>query len=101
MGAFDVKLLERMLQSRMFTPIALVLAALLTVGLYATKTETAALRERVASHKQAIADGKLEKNALRAEAQMLETPARIESLAARQLNMRPPPPPPVSETTAP
>lgn len=83
----------RMLHSRAFTPIAILVAMVLMVGLYKTKTEAHAARQRIESTKQSIEADRAELKALKAETQYLESPARVETLSRHVLNMTPEAPP--------
>lgn len=83
----------KMLHSRAFTPIAILVAAVLMVGLYKTKTEAHAARERIERMTLANEASRAELKALRAETQYLESPARVDALSRHLLNMSPPEPP--------
>ncbi len=69
---------------------ALIVVAVLVVGLYKAKTDAADARAHVRALESDIADARAETRALRAEIAHLESPARIEDLAARNLELAPP-----------
>lgn len=66
---------------------ALVIIALLTVGLYKAKTDAAQARAHVAQLEHDIAETQSDMRALRAEIAHLETPGHVEQLAQQQLGM--------------
>lgn len=68
---------------------ALVIIALLTVGLYKAKTDAAQARAHVTQLEHDIADTQADMRALRAEIAHLETPEHVEQLAQQQLGLHP------------
>ncbi|MGE3142721.1 MAG: hypothetical protein AB7L65_05330 [Hyphomonadaceae bacterium] len=74
---------------RIFQIAAAVLVTVLVVGLYRAKTEAGAARTRVRALETEIAETQADIRALRAEAATLESPARIEGLARRELHLTP------------
>lgn len=73
-----------------FNSAAVVLALLLAVALYRAKSEADAVRARVDMLEAKIAHTRVETKVLAAEGAVLDSPARIERLAKRHLNMVPP-----------
>jgi cell division protein FtsL len=74
---------------RRWFPIAAILVILvLAVGLYKSKTDAEAARVRIAALKEQVAEARAEVQALRAEAAHLESPAHIEELARRNLDLK-------------
>lgn len=73
-----------------FNGLAALTALLLAVALYRAKSEADAVRARVVMLEAQIAHTRAEAKVLAAEAAMLDSPARIERLAKRHLNMVPP-----------
>jgi cell division protein FtsL len=69
--------------------IAVVLIAVLAIGLYKAKTDAAQARAHVAQLEHEIADAQADMRALRADIAHLESPARVEQLAQSQLHLRP------------
>ena len=67
--------------------VAVVIIVALAVGLYKAKTDAAAARAHVRELETRIADAQADMRALRAEIAHLETPARVEALAQRQLGL--------------
>lgn len=74
---------------RWFALAALVVIAALAVGLYRAKTDAMRARQRIASLEEAVAEAQRDIAALEAEAQMLESPARLEQEAAGRLGLEP------------
>lgn len=68
--------------------VAVVIILALVVGLYKAKTDAAAARAHVRQLETQIADAQADMRALRAEIAHLETPARVEALAQRQLGLQ-------------
>ena len=69
--------------------VAVVIIAVLAVGLYKAKTDAVQARAHVAALERSIADAQADMRALRAEIAHLESPARVEALAQSQLHLRP------------
>ena len=69
--------------------VAVVVIAVLVVGLYKAKTDAQQARARVALLEQNIADTQADMRALRAEIAHLESPARVEALAQSELHLQP------------
>jgi cell division protein FtsL len=74
---------------RWFNIACVVLIVALVIGLYKTKSDAARAEARVAAMERDLADREADVRALRAEAARLESPERIERLAADQLGLRP------------
>jgi hypothetical protein len=74
---------------RWFPLAALVVIAVLAVGLYKSKTDAMRARDRIETLTAEIAQGERDVAALRAEAQMRESPARLEQEAAARLRLEP------------
>jgi len=74
---------------RAFQIAAAVLIVALVVGLYRSKTDASAARQRVNALETEISETEADIRALRAEVAHLETPARVEALARRELKMEP------------
>jgi cell division protein FtsL len=85
-------MIKRFIDSAYFLPIAGLIVVGLLLGLFKTKSEAAATRKRIAVLEQSIAEGRAQEKALAAEVQFLESPARVEALARRELRMAPPAP---------
>lgn len=74
---------------RWFALAALIVIAALAVGLYRAKTDAMRARQRIAGLEAAVAEAQRDVAALEAEAQMLESPARLEQEAAGRLGLEP------------
>lgn len=74
---------------RAFQIAAAVLIVALIVGLYRSKTDASAARQRVQTLETEISETESDIRALRAEVAHLESPARVEALARRELKMEP------------
>lgn len=74
---------------RAFQIAAAVLVLVLVVGLYRSKTDASAARQRVHALETEIGEKQADIRALRAEVAHLESPARVEELARRELKMEP------------
>lgn len=74
---------------RAFQIAAAVLIVVLFVGLYRAKTDASAARQRVQAIETEIGETQADIRALRAEVAHLESPARVEELARRELKMEP------------
>lgn len=74
---------------RIFNIVAIVVALALAIGLYRAKTEADSARARVAELERQVDAARDEVKALAAEVAVLESPARIEELAKRRLNLAP------------
>jgi cell division protein FtsL len=74
---------------RWFALAALVVIAVLAVGLYRAKTDAMRARDRIAGLEATVNQAEREVSALEAEAQMLESPARLEEEAAGRLGLEP------------
>lgn len=75
--------------SKAFNIAAAILALALAIGLYRAKTETEAVRARVAALERQLAAERAEMKTLAAERAYLENPARIEALAREKLGLQP------------
>ncbi len=73
-----------------FNSLAALTALLLAVALYRAKSEADAVRARVVALEAQIAHTRAETKVLAAEGAVLDSPARVERLARRHLNMAPP-----------
>lgn len=74
---------------RWFIVAALVVIAVLAVGLYRAKTDALRARDRIAGLESAVAEAQRDVSALQAQAQMLESPSRLEEEAAGRLGLEP------------
>jgi cell division protein FtsL len=74
---------------RWFPLTALAVIAVLAVGLYKAKTDALRARDRIEALEQDMAQTERRVAALRAEAQMLESPARLEAQARERLDLEP------------
>jgi cell division protein FtsL len=74
---------------RWFPLTALAVIAVLAVGLYKSKTDAMRARDRIEALQREVATAERRVAALRAEAQMLESPARLEALARERLALEP------------
>lgn len=72
---------------RAFVGLALVIIAVLAVGLYRAKSDAAKTEADVRRLEITIAETEAELRALRAEIAHLESPARVEDLAERHLGV--------------
>lgn len=75
--------------SRLFNIGAAVLALMLAVGLYRTKTEADTARARVRQLESEVAAAQAELKILSAEVAVLENPERVEKLAKQKLGLSP------------
>jgi cell division protein FtsL len=74
---------------RTFNIIAAMLIILLAVGLYKAKSEADAARAHVAKLQTEVDTARARIRTLSAEAAYLENPARVETLARRELGLKP------------
>lgn len=74
---------------RLFLPLAILLAAALALGVYKAKSDAHAARTRVAALEEKVTAQRETARSLRAEAQYLQNPKRIEELARTELQMAP------------
>lgn len=81
--------MEKTVVRRMFQIVAALLVVALVIGLYRAKTEAGAARLRVRALQGDIAARQADINALRAEVAHLESPARVDALAKRELTLAP------------
>lgn len=75
--------------TRLLQIAAVIVIALLAVGLYRAKSDAAHTEARVRQLQSQIEANEADLRALRAEIAHLESPARIERMAEDQLGMRP------------
>lgn len=75
--------------SKTFNIIAAALIVLLAVGLYKAKSEADLARDRVAKLEGEVADARAQIKTLSAEAAYLENPDRVETLARKELGLKP------------
>lgn len=68
--------------------LALVLIVVLAVGLYKAKSDASKAQAHVRDLQTQISDTEADMRALRAEIAHLESPARVEDLAERELGVR-------------
>jgi len=74
---------------RLLNIAGIALIVVLVVGLYKTKSDAARAEARVAAMERDVAEREAGVRALRAEAASLESPERIEHLAAEKLGLHP------------
>lgn len=79
----------KVLVNKHWRVLAVVIVAAMAVGLYRAKTEADAARTRVEALESRAGELATTVEALEAEAQSLGSPARVEDLARRELDMRP------------
>ncbi len=74
---------------RWFPLAALAVIGVLAVGLYKAKTDALRARDRIETLRADVSEAERAVEALRAETQMLESPARLESQARERLGLEP------------
>lgn len=75
------------MRRRLLHLLAVALVIVLAIGLYKAKSDAAKAQQHVRELHTEVADGEADLRALRAEIAHLESPARVEALAERELGM--------------
>lgn len=75
------------MKRRLLHILAGVLVIVLVIGLYKAKSDAAQAQQHVRDLQTEVEDGEADLRALRAEIAHLESPARVEALAERELGM--------------